>query len=367
MSKSNIKNNIDNVENQNIINNDHKKKIIERSIYGVLMGISDGIPGYSGGTTLSLLNFYETFIYKTKRIFKPFNKNIWWRNILWLVPFVLFWVISLVLFSVFGKFLATGQILGKDFSDIIFINDTGYAIVLILMFSFFSLFSIPLFWWANKPKVFFYKNENIDNKKKIINLVLFIIGFLLILIIGLIVFFLRDGIDLTSSSNVNKLDYSVSNLLLIPISSFVAGFAMLFPGISGSLTLYLFNTYDDIYWTIIQHPISNIIYLLICGICILLGIFTCIFTTNILIKKFKDQYYNFCFGMICSSFIAILLAGKKYYSDLSINYPIAIPLIIVSLIVVISINTLIYIKIKNDKNNTKIDTNINLESVIINE
>lgn len=40
-------------------------------IFGFLMGISDAIPGYSGGTTLTLLNFYDNLVENTKGVFKP--------------------------------------------------------------------------------------------------------------------------------------------------------------------------------------------------------------------------------------------------------------------------------------------------------
>ena len=56
--------------NSNINYQEYKTEFLKRSIYGIFMGISDGIPGYSGGTTLSLLGFYETFIIRLKLIFK---------------------------------------------------------------------------------------------------------------------------------------------------------------------------------------------------------------------------------------------------------------------------------------------------------
>ncbi len=34
------------------------------------MGLSDAIPGYSGGTTMSIIGFFEKLVYKVKNIFK---------------------------------------------------------------------------------------------------------------------------------------------------------------------------------------------------------------------------------------------------------------------------------------------------------
>lgn len=332
-------------EKLNKVNNtddSYKKNIIQRSLYGVLMGVSDGIPGYSGGTTLSLVNFFEELISKIKGIFYPFEIKKSFKNILWLLPFVIFWIVSLLAFSFFGNFMATGEIFGKK------IIDYNLSIVLIFMFAFFSLFSIPLFIKSNKINLFLLENKHLRIKKNnLTNIIMTILGFAFILSIGLVVFFVNGGVDFNGTSNIIKMSYSFNNILLITISMFAAGFAMLIPGVSGSLILYLFNTYDDVFWTILHNPITNIGYVAICAIAAILGLITSIFVSSFLIKKWKEQYYSFCFGMVISSFITILLSGKKYYIDLVNNYNICVPLILVSLILVISLNTILYIHIKN--------------------
>lgn len=324
-----------------ILDDSYKKKILERSVYGILMGVSDGVPGYSGGTTLSLVNFFETLIDKIKGIFYPFNLKKMWRNILWLLPFLLCWIISLLAFSVFGDFMASGELLGKK------IMSYNLSIVLIFMFAFFSIFSIPLFIKSNKVDLFKLENKHLRiEKKNVINIIFFSAGFILIIAIGIVVF-INGGVNFNDSSSVEKLPYNINNLLMIFFSVFLAGFAMLIPGISGSMVLYIFNTYDDVFWTILHNPFSNIGYIFICIIAAAFGLILSILLTSFILKKWKDSYYSFCFGMVCSSPITILLSGKRYYTDLASNYSICIPLIIISLILVISINLGIYIHIKN--------------------
>lgn len=51
-------------------------------IFGFLMGISDAIPGYSGGTTLTLLNFYDNLVENTKGVFKPQLNTKRWQHFL---------------------------------------------------------------------------------------------------------------------------------------------------------------------------------------------------------------------------------------------------------------------------------------------
>ncbi len=334
------------IKKEVIVDNSYKQHIWQRICYGIMMGISDGVPGYSGGTTLSLVNFYEEFIDKAKRIFKPFDKNVWWRNILWLLPFLLLWVISLVAFSVFSNFVATGELFHKQ------LLQKGYPIILIITFALFSVFSIPLFIMANKPDILRFENKKFEVKKtNWLNLFLFLIGFSIILTIGLVVFFVRDGIILDSKSKGGKLAYDVRTLSMVCASMLVAGFAMLIPGISGSLVLYMFGTYGDIMWVVIKNPIANIGYVCICGLCAIVGILVCIFSTSWLIKKFKSQYYSLCFGMVCSSFIAILLAGKRYYYQFASDYKVVIPLFFLALIAVLIINAGLFLYIKKNRKN----------------
>lgn len=338
-----------------VLDDSHKKKIVERSIYGILMGISDGVPGYSGGTTLSLVNFFESLVDKIKGIFYPFNVKKAWRNIVWLLPFIIFWIVSLLAFSVFSNFMASGKILGKQ------LMSYNLSIVLIFMFFFFSLFSIPLFYKSNKVEMFTFENKHLKvNKNNKFNLLFFLIGFLLILAIGIVVFFASGGVDFNGSSDIKKISYSAANLLMIPISMFTAGFAMLIPGISGSMVLYLFNTYDDIFWTILQNPIANIGYVFICAIMAILGLLSSILITSWLLKKWKEHYYAFCFGMVCSSPITILLSGRRYYLDFASNCTVSVPLIIISLVLVVTLNLAIYIHVKNKEGTTNANEQTNL-------
>lgn len=54
------------------------KDILMRCVFGVLMGFSDGIPGYSGATTLTIFGFYPKFIYHARSFigFKNIRKSM---------------------------------------------------------------------------------------------------------------------------------------------------------------------------------------------------------------------------------------------------------------------------------------------------
>jgi len=303
---------------------EYKKDYLTRMMFGVFMGISDGIPGYSGGTTLTLLGFYEKLIFKIKEIFTDF-KNAWWKNSLWLLPFVIFTLITLLVFSLVTNWIA----------------EAGFQYLLILMFSFFTLFCIPSFILVNKPNLIMIKNGSIViAKKNNVGIILFVIGFLIILSIGLIIFF-NGGIRL-EGNQPGAITPSI-NWLFLFLSMVLAGFVTLIPGISGSMTLFLTGAYDDIYFGALNSPFSNIPLLIILAIGVGIGIIVNVLITSIILKRWKEHYISFSFGMIVASFITILLVGRFYFESIATTSVAEVFLVIVSLLIIVIINVFLFI------------------------
>lgn len=53
---------------EDIFQKDRIKDILLRCLFGFLMGISDGIPGYSGATTLTIFGFYPKFMHHARML-----------------------------------------------------------------------------------------------------------------------------------------------------------------------------------------------------------------------------------------------------------------------------------------------------------
>lgn len=283
------------IKNKNIL------EIFLKIFYGFLMGISDGIPGYSGGTTLSLLNFYDIFLIKFKNLFIKNSWKKWFDNLLWLLPFLISWGIFLIAFSFLSSFISS--------------NGIGYQIVLFSLFFSFSLFCIPNFF------IFKLKNKNnkIKNKKDILYLIPLFLSLLITLSIGIGVFF-NGGISLNKENGETKIFFNIK-LLLILFMCFLSGYCILIPGISGSMILFLSNTYKDIYWIALQNPLNNIFVILLIFLFIGIGFISSVLTINLLIKKYKKIFVYLSFGFIIGSPIAMILSffGNKEYLNKFIN------------------------------------------------
>lgn len=280
--------------------NEYKTNIIQRIMFGIFMGFSDSVPGYSGGTTLNLLNFYDILILRIKLIFKITAFKNWFKNILWLLPFIFFWIGSILGFSFLSKFLASKNL----------------DLALIFLFVSFSLFCCPLFFLEQQRKIKIF--EKGKKKNNFINLLFIIIGFLIFLGISLGVFF-NGGISLKN----NLFDDNIvdkSKWLPLFFVAILASFVMLIPGISGQLIFYLTNYYKDFSWVILQHPFNNIVPLIIvlCGASI--GFITSIFVINFCLRKINKLFISVCFGLVLGSPFSIVLGmvgNQTYINELN--------------------------------------------------
>ena len=293
------------------------------------MGFSDSVPGYSGGTTLNLLNFYNPFVFRLRQIFKKNSWSNWFKNILWLLPFLIFWVISLFSFSFISKFL----------------SKNNYDLFLIFLFISFSLFCIPLFIYEQKIKL---KNNLFikENKKNnFITSIFIILGFLLFLGISIGVY-LNGGISLKHKDIVSTI-VEKSKWWKLIVVAFVSGFVMLIPGISGQLMFYITDLYKDFSWVILQNPIQNIGILSLILLSMFTGIVLSIFFINILNKKCLKYFTSFCIGLVCGSPLAILfgmIGNNEYIIQLQniYNFPLLFSSLFLAILIGLVFNIFLF-------------------------
>lgn len=275
-------------------------------IYGLLMGFSDGVPGYSGGTTLSIMGFYDKLINNIKSIFKPTVKKDFWKYLLWFLPFAIGWILIISLFLYIVKIA----------------GDSNSGIILVSLFASLSLFSIPLFYMANKDSIpnplVMLKSLKSKDKKSLKNVSLFSIGILVMLTIALCARFIpaSGGVSFLKNSYQPVIDkdgqivVQTQEIVLLLIAGFLAGFFMLVPGISGSLIMYMFGVYGQ--FSYMAHGmLSNanyIPYVIFPIICMIIGAVVSSISLSWVLKKFKQEFNMLSFGFVSFSFAAILIA-----------------------------------------------------------
>ncbi|MGL4769040.1 MAG: undecaprenyl phosphate translocase family protein [Mycoplasmoidaceae bacterium] len=324
---------------------DFKKGILTRIIFGILMAISDAIPGYSGGTTLTFIGFYDKLIFRFKKIFSKVN-YLWINNILWLLPFLIAWGLGMYGFS----------------SLIEIIIKAKYTYLLILIFSLFTFLSIPTFIIVNKPHLIDVKTKKLLFKKNynIKSLIFFLIGISIVIAVGVYIC-LSGGIVIDGRFDHKELDNYKSWPLII-FSLMLAGFAILIPGFSGSMILFLTHNYDKVYFGLFQHFWLHIPLIILSLISMIIGIILNVLLASFLLKKYHNYYLSFSFGLVSGSFITIIVSGANNFkafdhTHVSLN----IALIFLSLLIIIVLNIgLFFISWNRFKNEYEKKLNSNL-------
>ena len=240
---------------------------------GIFMGISDLVPGVSGGTIALIFGVYEEFIFSLSKLSIASLKLLKNKGV------KVFWI------EINGSFLL------KLFSGIL----TGISLFTYLIDWLINNYPIPL--WAFfigvllSSTIFIYKK--IKNPK---------ISLMRNLVLGILISYLIS--QLTPNSETESF-----NGLYLFISSLIAICAMILPGISGAYILLLFGTYSQVISTIkgllnvfIEQNYINLNILLykacIIGFGIILGLVFFSKVIKWLLIKYYDLTLVFMIGLM---------------------------------------------------------------------
>lgn len=267
------------------------KKTIVLGIKGFLIGVSNIIPGVSGGTLAITLGIYEKLINTISHFFKNIKENL-----KFIIPIGIGMVLSILLLSKVINFC-----LDK------------YTLATILFFIGLILGGVPL---LNKKIKGHYKN--------ISNIIIFLLTFSFIIILSIL-----RGEGRVSFDELNILGY-----IKIFLVGIVAAATMIIPGVSGSFVLMLLGYYKPIIDTIsnlTSNLGNNILILLPFGLGILIGIVVIAKILEYLFQKFEIKTYFGVLGFVMASIITIFIGSNITFSLLQLL--IGIVLLIIGFII----------------------------------
>lgn len=228
---------------------------------GVILGISNIIPGVSAGTMLVVLGIYDKLIKSISGIFKNFKRNF---------RFLFF----------IGLGMALGVLL---FSNLIshlldkYPWQMNYLFIGLILGTFGVLFKTVKQFNPSKSRYIF-----------------FIITFLILVAIRFV--------KVPEYSQNIITDLSFENIIIIFISGFMASSAMIIPGLSGSFILIVFGMYNSIITAVSE---LNILILIPFGIGVILGFLFMIRVIEYLLREFEVQTYMAIFGFVVGSLVLI--------------------------------------------------------------
>ncbi len=231
-------------------------------VRGIIMGITDLIPGISGGTIAMILGIYHELIASINGIF---SKD-WRRHLLFLAPLVLGVGFALVIFSRLIEWLIV-----------------SHSQLLFFFFSGLILGIIPfLLRTANFKKTFKFRHYGV-----------------LVLAASLVAstIYIRGDNMVSIFTNLTFGSY-----LFLFFSGWIASSAMILPGISGSLVFLLLGVYPTVINAISSFNISVI---LILGLGITIGLIITSKLIQFLFSQFSTLTYAVMIGLVLGSIIVI--------------------------------------------------------------
>ncbi len=228
---------------------------------GMVLGISNIIPGVSAGTMAVVLGIYNKIIESVSSILRSFSKNF---------RFLLFLGLGVIGGILFFSNLIEGFLEKYPWQmSYLFMGLIGGSIGILI-------------------------KTTISHKPKKIHYIYFVVTLL-----ALIIMKFTNPVD--STSIIESLDFKSGIKLFV--SGFVASSAMILPGVSGSFVLVLFGMYNTIISAISNF---NIIILIPFGIGVLLGLITMVKVVEYLLRKYTAQTYMGIMGLVIGSIFSII-------------------------------------------------------------
>ena len=246
---------------------------------GAVIGVSNIIPGVSGGTMAVSMGIYDRVIYAVNNLFKQFKKNI--RDLL---P-----IIIGVLIGLFAFAALIGTLLGTKSDEIPLTRlPTNFAFIGLIL--------------GGLPAI--YKRVNMKSAK-LPGVILFLVFLALVVVLPLL-----------NPPEARTVDHSIGTILLmIPLGE-IASSTMVIPGISGSMILMLLGYYNPVInamndlrggdWSSLAILAPYVIGLLV-------GIVFIAKLMNFLLKKHAALTFSAIFGLVIGSPVALLMQNRECF------------------------------------------------------
>ena len=246
---------------------------------GAVIGVSNIIPGVSGGTMAVSMGIYDRVIYAVNNLFRQFRKSF--REIL---P-----ILIGVLIGLFAFAALIGTLLGTKSDEIPLTRlPTNFAFIGLIL--------------GGLPAI--YKRVNMKDAK-VPGIILFLIFLALVVVLPLL-----------NPPEARTVDHSIGTILLmIPLGA-IASSTMVIPGISGSMILMLLGYYNPVINAMNDlrgGDWSSLAILAPYAIGLLVGIVFIAKLMNFLLKKHAALTFSAIFGLVIGSPVALLMQNRECF------------------------------------------------------
>jgi len=249
-------------------------------VRGAVIGVSNIIPGVSGGTMAVSMGIYDRVIYAVNQLFRQFKKSF--REIL---P-----ILIGVLIGLFAFAALIGSLLGTNSDEIPGTRlPTNFAFIGLIL--------------GGLPAIF--KRVNM-REAKFHGLILFLLFLALVVVLPLL-----------SPPEMRTVDHSLGTaLLMIPLGA-IASTTMVIPGVSGSMILMLLGYYNSVINAMNDlrgRDWSSLMILAPYAIGLVLGIVFIAKLMNFLLQKHATLTFCAIFGLVIGSPVTLLMQNRECFA-----------------------------------------------------
>ena len=246
---------------------------------GAVIGVSNIIPGVSGGTMAVSMGIYDRVIYAVNNLLKQFKKSF--RELL---P-----ILIGVLIGLFAFAALIGSLLGTKSDEIPLTRlPTNFAFIGLIL--------------GGLPAI--YKRVNMKSAG-IPGVILFLLFLALVVVLPLL-----------NPPEAKALDHSFGTILLmIPLGA-ISSSTMVIPGVSGSMIMMLLGYYNSIINAMNDlrgGDWSSLAVLLPYAIGLVVGIVFIAKLMNFLLKKHGALTFCAIFGLVIGSPVALLMQNRECF------------------------------------------------------
>ena len=246
---------------------------------GAVIGISNIIPGVSGGTMAVSMGIYDRVIYAVNNLFRQFRKSF--REIL---P-----ILIGVLIGLFAFAALIGALLGTDSKEIPATRlPTNFAFIGLIL--------------GGLPAI--YKRVNMKSAK-LPGVILFLVFLALVVVLPLL-----------NHPEARTADHSIGTILLMVLLGAISSSTMVIPGISGSMIMMLLGYYNTIINAMNDlrgGDWSSLVLLLPYVIGLIAGIVFIAKLMNFLLRKYAALTFCAIFGLVIGSPVALLMQNSECF------------------------------------------------------
>ena len=246
---------------------------------GAVIGVSNIIPGVSGGTMAVSMGIYDRVIYAVNNLFKQFKKNF--KDLL---P-----IIIGVLVGLFAFAALIGTLLGTKSEEIPITRlPTNFAFIGLIL--------------GGLPAI--YKRVNMKSAG-IPGILLFLVFLALVVVLPLL-----------NPPEARNVDHSIGTILLMVPLGAIASSTMVIPGVSGSMIMMLLGYYNSVINAMNDlrgGDWSSLAILLPYVVGLLVGIVFIAKLMNFLLKKYSALTFSAIFGLVIGSPVALLMQNRECF------------------------------------------------------